>query len=364
MKKNAIVYCENEFGKIDGKVANGLVRHSEKYNIIGIIDSTMAGLDAGEHLDGVKNGISIFSTIDSALDYLDPTPEYFIYGVAPLESFLDQNQREIFFTAMKRGLNIVNGMAEYLTEDLEFIQKAKDYNVKIKDIRKPRRRKELPHFSGAIFGVDTPVIAVLGTDSAVGKRTTALLLQKSLIQKGINVIFISTGQTGVMQGAKYGVAIDVLSSGYATGAVENAIVTAREKENPDLIIVEGQGALSHPAFLSSCAIVKGAQPDAIILQHSPKRQTLCDYPKIPLPSLASEIKLLEVFSNSKVIAITINHESMTDTEILNTIETYESKYQRPTTDVLKHGCSKLVKELINIFPSLQKQSSKIYQLQE
>ena len=361
---NALVYCENEFGKIDGKVANGLVRYSETYSILGIIDSTKSGIDAGEHLDGAKNGTPIFDTLDSAIESLGFIPEYFIYGIAPLESFLSQKQREIFFAAMKRGQNIVNGMAEYLSEDLEFIQKAEEYNVKITDIRKPRPRKELPHFSGKIFDIDTPVVAVLGTDSAVGKRTTALLLKKALVQKGMNVTFISTGQTGIIQGSKYGVAIDVLSSGFATGAVENAVVNACKNDNPDLIIVEGQGALSHPAFLSSCAIIKGAQPDAIIIQHPPKRQTLCDYPNIRMPGLANEIKQLEVFSNSKVIAITINHENMTDSEIKNTIVIYESKFQRPTTDVLKYGCGKLVKELLNNFPSLEKQTSKIQVLQE
>lgn len=364
MKRNAIIYCESEFGKIDGKVANGLVRHSEQYNILGIIDSTKTGVDAGEHLDGVKNGIPIFSTIKSATDYLGFIPDYFIYGIAPLESFLSQKQREVFFTAMKRGLNIINGMAEYLTEDLEFVQKAKEYNITITDVRKPRPKKELPHFSGKIFGINTPVIAVLGTDSAIGKRTTAVLLREALEQKGVKAIFVSTGQTGVIQGSKYGVAIDVLSSGYATGAVENAVVNACENEDPDIVIVEGQGALSHPAFLSSCAIIKGAQPDAILLQHAPKRKTYCDFPQIAIPTLASEIKQLEVFSNSKVIAITINHENMTDVELENVIQTYEGKYQRPTTDVLKYGCSKLVNELLNIFPSLEKQSSKIQELQE
>lgn len=145
MKKNAIIYCENEFGKFDGKVANGLVRHSDKYTIIGIIDSTKSGLDAGECLDGEKNGIPIFSTTDMAMDYLKPTPEYFIYGIVPLESFLNQQERGIFFTAMKRGLNIVNGLAEYFTEDQEFVQKAKMFNVQIIDSRKPLPRKDFPH---------------------------------------------------------------------------------------------------------------------------------------------------------------------------------------------------------------------------
>lgn len=364
MKKNAIVYCENEFGKIDGKVANGLVRHSDNYTIIGIIDSTRSGLDAGEYLDGKKNGIPIFSTINIAMDYLDPVPEYFIYGMAPLESFLDEQQREIFFIAMKHGLNIINGLAEYFTEDQEFVQKAEEANVEIIDIRKPLPRKELHHFSGRIFAVNIPVITVLGTDCAVGKRTTALLLVQALKQEGLKASFISTGQTGLIQGAKYGIAIDVLSSGYATGAVENAVVNAYENERPDIIIVEGQGALGHPAFLSSCAILKGAQPDAIILQHAPRRKTRCDYPNISVPTLASEIELLEVFSKRKVIAIGINHEAMTDPELVDTIRIYEMKYQRPTTDVLKYGCEKLVNEILTVFPALQKRISMLCQAQE
>ena len=137
MKANVIVYCENEFGTIEGKIANDLVRHSEKYNIIGIIDSTKSGQDAGEYLDGIHNGIPIFNTIDIAMDYLDPTPEYFIYGMTPLESILGKKQRAVFFTAMERGLHIVNGLVGNFTDDKEFVQKAKRFNVQIIDNRKP-----------------------------------------------------------------------------------------------------------------------------------------------------------------------------------------------------------------------------------
>ena len=136
----ALVYSENEFGKIDGKVANGLARHSEKYEILGVIDSTKAGLDAGEYLDGIKNGIQVYSNIDDAIENLSYVPEYFIYGIAPLASFLDQKQREIIFSAMKKGMNIVNGLPEFFTEDEEFMQKANKYGVQIYDIRKAPQR--------------------------------------------------------------------------------------------------------------------------------------------------------------------------------------------------------------------------------
>ena len=354
MKTNAIIYSENEFGKIDGKVANGLARHSEKYNILGIIDSTKVGLDAREYLDGNKSGILIYNSIDDAIDAIGFVPEYFIYGIAPLASFLNKEQRDIIFTAMEKGMNIVNGLPEFLTQDEDFKQKAIEYGVHIFDIRKAPDRKYLHNFTGRINEVKTPVITVLGTDCAVGKRTTAVNLVEALKKEGLNVSFIATGQTGLLQGAKYGIAVDVLTSGFATGEVENAIVCAYENDKPDIIIVEGQGALSHPAFTSSSAIIRGAMPDAIIIQHPPKRKSHCDYPKIPMPTLESEINLLETFSKSKVIAITINHEDMTDIDVDKKILEYEFKYKLPSTDVLKYGSSKIVIKLFEIFPELKK----------
>ena len=354
MEGKAIVYSENEFGKIDGKVANGLARYSERYEIVGIIDSTKAGLDAGEYLDGIKNNIPIFKSIDDALNSLNYTPENFIYGIAPLTSFLNQEQREVIVSAIENKMNIINGLPEYFTEDDEFVKKAKENGVQIYDIRKAPPRNKLHIFSGRILELKTPVIVIAGTDCAVGKRTTARLLVQALKKQGLKTIFVTTGQTGLLQGAKYGIALDVLTSGFATGEVENAIVNAVTTEQPDIIIVEGQGALSHPAFTSSSAILRGALPNAIIMQHPPKRKNHCDYPMMPMPTLESEIKLNELFSKSKVIGITLNHEDMTDQELENTIVEYESKYKLPTTDVLKYGTDKLVKKIYEVFPQIQK----------
>ena len=95
-------------------------------------------------------------------------------------------------------------------------------------------------------------------------------------------------------------------------------------------------------------------PNAIIIQHPPKRKTRCDYPGIPMPTLKNEIELNEVFSGSKVIAITINHKEMTSEELKRTITEYEEKFKLPTTDVLRYGCEKLINRLFEIFPKLPK----------
>lgn len=355
MNSNALVYCENEFGNIDGKVANGLVRQSETYTVVGIIDSTKGGIDAGEYLDGVKNGIPVFESIENAIKVLHEIPDYFIYGKAPLISALSKEEREVVITAIKNGMNIVNGLSEFFSDDTQFTTMAIKYGVIIHDVRKPPERKNLHHFTGRIRDVKTPIVTVLGTDCAVGKRTSALFLVNALREEGLNTVFVTTGQTGILQGAKYGVAIDVLTSGFTTGEVENAILNACEKEKPDIIIVEGQGALSHPAFTSSIAILRGAMPEAVIIQHPPKRINHCDYPKIKMPTLKSEIELIEIFSKTKVIAITLNHEKMTDQEIDKTIIDYEIDYNLPTTDVLKYGCDKLIKVLLETFPKLKRE---------
>ncbi len=364
MKTKAIVYSENEFGKLDGKVANGLARQSEKYDILGIIDSSKAGLDAGEYLDGIKNGIPIFKSIKDSIKKLGFVPESLIYGIAPLSTLLDDDQRNILFDAMKTGMNIISGLPEYFTDDEEFIQKAQKYNVKIVDVRKPPARKDLHLFSGRIINVNVPVITVLGTDCAVGKRTTALKIVEALRQNGLNASFVTTGQTGLLQGSKFGIAVDVLTTGYSTGEVENAVVNAYEQENPDIIVVEGQGSLGHPAFTSSVAIIRGSMPNAIILQHPPKRKKRCDFSSFNMPTLESEIELLQVFSKSKVIAITINHEDMTDSEVSNKIKEYEYRFEIPATDVLKFGCDKIVEQLFNTFPELQESAPLVCQLQD
>ena len=357
IRPRALVYGEGQLGKLDGKVTNGLVRHSEKYQIVGVTDSTKAGMDAGEFLDGVKNGIPVFRDIEDAIDTLVDVPEYFIYGIAPLASYITSQQRETVFAAMEKGMDIINGLPEFFTEDREFVRKAQACRVQIQDIRKPPPRKDLHLFSGAIFQVKTPVITVFGTDCAVGKRTSAVLLVEALRGRGLKTAFVATGQTGLVQGAKYGVAVDVLSSGFQTGEVEHEIVKADETEHPDIIVVEGQGALSHPAFTSSTAIIRGARPRAIILQHPPKRKDRCDFPGILMPTLESEIELAEIISGAKVIALTLNHEDMTDKEIDETVVEYESTYGLPTMDVLKHGCEKIVDRLLETIPELQRSSS-------
>lgn len=358
MKETAIAYCENEFGKMDGKTTNGLIRSSGKYEIVGVIDSTKAGLDAGQYLDGKANGIPIFRSLDDALRILKNRPSQFIFGIAPSETVLKGEERKIVLKAMENGMDIVNPLHEFFTDDEEFVKHAAKCGITMRDIRKPAKKNDLHLFTGKIFGVTVPTIAVLGTDGAVGKRTTSVLLEDALVEKGLKVAFIATGQTGLIQGKKYGVAIDAIPSQFMSGEIENQVIQAVENEKPDIIIVEGQGALSHPAYISSCGIIRGSRPGAVIIQHPPKRKNLGDFDFIEMPTLKNEIDLIETFSDAKVISVSINHENMTDQEIDDYIIAYEEQLNLRTTDVFKYGCDKLVSSIFESYPELERKVEK------
>jgi len=349
----AVVYCEGNFGASDGKTANGLVRHSEKYKILSVIDSTKAGRDASEVLGEEPSGIPIVANLADAIASAGRVPDFFIFGVAPASGMLSPVERRLVLEAISRGMNIVNGLHEFLGDDPEFVEKAAAHNVTILDVRRPREKKNLRMFSGHISTVTCPRIAVLGTDGAIGKRTTATILTKALNDCGIKAVMVGTGQTGLIQGARYGVALDAIPCQFCSGEMEAAVVEAFEREHPDVIVIEGQGALSHPAYLTSSFILRGGRPDAVILQHAPAREWLGDFPDVAMPTPASEINLICTFEDTKVIGLTINHENMTDAEVTNTIERYESELGIPATDALTRPPVRLVEMVVRAFPQFE-----------
>lgn len=348
----AVVYCEGQFAEQDGKTANGLVRHSEKYDILSVIDSTHAGSDAGLVLDGAANGIPLVTDLTEALSLSSVTPDYLICGVAPADGLLSDAQRRVLLEGISRGMHIINGLHEFLSDDAEFMAASVLAGVTITDVRRPAAAKDLHLFSGRIFDVTCPRIAILGTDGAIGKRTTATLLVAALNAAGIHAVLVGTGQTTIIQGGRYGVALDALVPQFCSGEVENQVVAAADGEHPDIIIVEGQGALSHPAYLTSAHILRGSRPAGVIVQHAPRRLVLGDFPMVPMPSVASEIALIEAFADTRVIGVTVNHEGMRADEIGAEIDEIEASLGLPATDPLTRPADQLVSMVLAAFPEL------------
>lgn len=350
----AVVYCEANFGGIDGKTANGLVRHSERYEIVSVIDSEKAGLDAGVVLGEKANAIPVCRDLAAAVAHAGATPDFFIFGMAPSSGMLSPHERTVVLDAIGRGMHIVNGLHEFLNEDVELAAAAAAHDVQLLDVRRPRAKKDLRMFSGRIAEVTCPRIAVLGTDGAIGKRTTATILTRALNDHGIKAVLVGTGQTGLIQGARYGIALDAIPSQFCSGEMEAAVVDAFEGEAPDVIVVEGQGALSHPAYLTSTFILRGSRPQAVVLQHAPGRTRLGDFAEVPMPTPAGEINLIETFADTKVIGLTINHENMTDAEVTAAITMYELELGIAATDALTRSPDHLVAMVLAAFPDLER----------
>lgn len=349
----AVIYCEGQFGEQDGKTANGLVRSSEKYRILSVIDSTRAGQDAGTFLGEAPAGIPVVASLGEALTRSETLPDYLICGVAPATGVLSAEQRTVLLEGVSRGMHLINGLHQFLGEDPEFVAAAAAAQVTLTDVRKPKPKKDLRIFSGDIFDVTCPRIAILGTDGAIGKRTTTTILVKALRERGINAVMVGTGQTSIIQGGKYGVALDAIAPQYCSGEVESQVVAAFRNEQPDVIVVEGQGALSHPAYVSSAYILRGARPTHVILQHAPGRRTLGDYPTLPMPLVASEIALIEAFADTRVIGVTLNHEQLSPEAVQAAVAGIASDLGLPALDPLGAPADDLVEMVLRAIPSLR-----------
>lgn len=351
--ETAVVLCEDGFGKTRGKTAAGLVRHSLRFRILGIVDSKQAGKDAGEVLDGKKAGIPIFSSVEESLKELGEKPQWMIIGVATIGGMLPPEFREPVKTAITNGVGILSGLHEWLGNDKEFAPLAKKHGVEIIDIRKEPPLEKMHYYKGLAAKMDCIRIPILGTDAASGKRTTGIILTKALNERGIKTAFVATGQTGLFQGSKYGVPLDAIRGDYVVGELENAIAQAYAEENPEVIIIEGQGALSHPAYVTgSRAIVSASSPNTVVLQHAPGRRYRSYHAEelhLPNGTIEREMELIKAYARTDVIGITLNHENLTRSEIERHINAYERKYGVPVCDVLVDGPGKIAEAIVKRF---------------
>lgn len=343
---SALVYCEGAFNTPNGKTAHGLVRFTERYEVMGVIDSTYAGLDAGEVLDNKKNGIPIFNSLSDTLNAIEK-PAYLVIGLAPDGGRLPKDSWKIIYDAAKAGMHIDSGLHDFLSQNKTLLEIVEKNSIRIRDIRKTPERDTLHFFTGKIEEVDCLKLAVLGTDSAIGKRTTAWIIVHGLRNSGLKTEMVGTGQTSWMQGAKYSFVMDSLINDFVSGEIEHAVYEAWKNEHPDAIIIEGQGSLMNPAYPGGFEILAAGRPDYVILQHAPRRLEYDGFPGYPLHPLTKQIEAIEMISGVKVAAITLNHEHMASDEIDRECELISAETGLPCTDVLYNGPEKLVSMIKN-----------------
>lgn len=347
---NAIVYCEGAFQTTNGKTAHGLVRFTRRYRVTSVIDSTCAGQDAGELLDGRTIGIPIVADLSAALGHAreqDSPATHFVVGIAPDGGRITPQIRAAATKAIQAGLHVDCGLHDFLTEDNALSGIAAMKGVKLRDVRKPPPRSQLHGFTGRIEEVKSLKVALLGTDSAVGKRTTAWKLVDAFRAAGRSAEMIGTGQTAWMQGAEYGIILDSLVNDFIAGELEHAVWSAWNERRPDVVVVEGQGSLMNPAYPGGLEILAATRPDVVVLQHAPARWEYDGFPGFPLHPLDVQIQAIELLSGRPVVAVTINHEGIAPEETSSVCADTKREFGRPAFDVLRQGAAELAKIVWN-----------------
>jgi uncharacterized NAD-dependent epimerase/dehydratase family protein len=334
----ALVYCEREYLTANGKTAHGLVRHTDRYDVVGVVDSTAPSGDAGEILDGKFRGIPLFRGLGEA--YRTAKPEIFIVGAVSEGGFLPEGYEKAITWALSHKLDIVSGLHHFISDDERFTGLAAKNGCKIVDVRKLFRDHKR-FYTGEISQVGSIRIAVLGTDSAIGKRTTCVMLVQELRRRGRKADMIFTGQTGWMQGWPHGVVMDAMINDFVSGGIEGAILDSWKDEKPDYMIINGQGSLVHPFFPGGFEIMAAGQIHGFALQDAPGRSHLDGFPDYPLPDPGRVIKIAKLLSQCPLIGIGLNHENLLPEEARKAKARLRKRFNVAVEDPVSDGVRKL-----------------------
>jgi uncharacterized NAD-dependent epimerase/dehydratase family protein len=345
-----VVLAPHRFER-DAKTAHGVIRYASD-RVVAVVDPEHAGKcvrDVAAHLD---SDAPIVSTVAEALQF-DPTA--LLIGTAPKGGALPPDWRAEVLTAIDAGLEIVSGLHDMLGRDDEFRAAALLAGTTIWDVREP---PDVPIFSGSAYDVAAPIVLTVGNDCAVGKMTAALEIVRAARRAGKSAQFVPTGQTGVMI-AGWGIAVDRVIADFAAGAAEQLVVEAARRGG-DPIVVEGQGAMNHPAYAAvSAALLFGSAPDALILVCDPTRTHIEEYDARCM-SYAQTIdvheRLLAYVKPAPTVAIALNTRSLSVDRAREEIERARRETGLPADDVVRFGADDLYAA---IAPALVKRTAPV-----
>jgi uncharacterized NAD-dependent epimerase/dehydratase family protein len=309
-----VVLANGHFADSFAKTAHGLVRGSRRFEGVGVVDPACAGADAGELLDGRRRSIPISASLLDAVARAAKPPRVCVIGVATEGGVLPRELREELLHAADLGLQIVNGLHQLLADDAELAARCRASGAEIVDIRRPRRFSELAFWSGKIRELAIPRVALLGTDCALGKRTTAGLLLEALRARGVSADLIFTGQTGWLQGYEHGFIFDATPNDFVSGELERAVLECAAAEQPDVILLEGQSALRNPSGPCGAEFLLSAGARHVVLIHAPAREFFDGSEELPgggwlIPPLSDELELIRLYG-AETLAVAVNAEGL------------------------------------------------------
>lgn len=343
MPATAMIITNGHLCDSYGKTAHGLIRGSDRFDVVAVLDRIHAGRDAGALLDQVHRDIPVYATVDELVRGTDIRPDYAVIGVAFEGGILPEGWKPLLLEVIERGISLVAGLHLLLSTDPDLTKLAQKNGAEIIDIRKPKPIEELHFFSGEIYRITVPRIAVLGTDCAVGKRTTCRMLMEMSRKNGIKSEMIYTGQTGWLQGYPYGFILDATPNDFVSGELEKAIVQCAMESRPDLILLEGQSALRNPFGPCGSELILSGNVKNIVLQHAPFRTHYegIERPECRIPTVRQEIELLDCYG-AQTIAVCLNGEGGAPADLKACQERLRKELDIPVIRPLEEGLEEIL----------------------
>jgi uncharacterized NAD-dependent epimerase/dehydratase family protein len=314
-----------------GKTARGVIRYGAD-PVVAILDSERAG--------ETQDGIPVVATVNDALCF---GPTTALVGVATQGGRFPPAWRELLRSSIAKGLDLENGLHEYVTDDAELVELARRHNVELRDLRKPPEGLDVP--TGENLAVPARIVLTVGSDCAIGKMTVALELDRAARERGLRSVFVPTGQTGIAI-AGWGISVDAVVSDFVAGAAERLVVEGAQRGG-ELLLVEGQGSLIHPAYSGvTLGLVHGCAPHGFVLCHLAGSTEVEGYPGHPLLPLRELVELHERISlparPARVLAIALNTSDLGEEEARGAIAETEADTGLPADDPLRFGAEKLL----------------------
>jgi D-glutamate N-acetyltransferase len=330
--KRYLVLAEGKSGDPHyGKTMRGVVRYGA--------DPSVAVLDS-EHAGETYEGLPIVGTVEEALP-LGPTTA--IVGVATSGGRFPPAWRELLRSCITAGLDLENGLHEFLTNDPELVELAAGHGVELRDLRRPPEGLNVT--TGENLRVPATIVLTVGSDCGIGKMTVSLELDREAQRRGLHSIFVPTGQTGIAI-AGWGISVDAVVSDFVAGAAEQLVVAGYERGG-ELLWVEGQGSLSHPAYSGvTLGLIHGSAPHLLVLCHKAGSTEIEGFPGHPLLPLAELVGLHEAISlparKARVAAVALNTCDLGEDAARAAIAEAEQATGLVADDPVRFGAGRLV----------------------
>jgi uncharacterized NAD-dependent epimerase/dehydratase family protein len=318
-----------------GKTAQGVMRYAPE-KVVALLDSERAG--------ETQDGFPVVGTVDDALRF---DPNTALVGVATSGGRFPPQWKDLIRSSIANGLDVENGLHEFLTNDPELVELAARHNVELRDLRKPPPDLNVP--TGENLTLPVKTVLTVGSDCAIGKMTVSIELDREAKRRGAKSIFVPTGQTG-MAIAGWGIAVDAVVSDFLAGAAERLVVEGHRRGG-ELLWVEGQGSLLHPQYSGvTLGLYHGSAPHFLVLCHKAGQRYVDDDERFPIPSLSELVDLHERLAllarPARVVGIALNTRELDEHDARSAVAAAEAETGLPAGDPLRFGGSTLVEAVL------------------